>query len=175
MPAGVTPKLMSDYDWMVEQLARLKPLFPPGTANGYMCYTFGWIIAECVRRTDPEHRPFGQFVRQEICEPLRIDDLWVWQIPAHLEARVARLVNAPNRPLSPDSPIFAAIPPQVATKEEVFGRSDVRRAWIPGANGITKRTSLEYSRVLASARGEYARPSGKAFRRASCLSSSASA
>jgi CubicO group peptidase (beta-lactamase class C family) len=135
MPAGVTPELMSDYDWMVEQVARLEPLFPPGTANGYMCYTFGWIIAECVRRTDPKHRPFGQFVRQEICEPLRIDDLWVG-IPAQLEARLARLVNAPNRPLSPDSPIFAAIPPQVATKEEIFGRSDVRRACVPGANGI---------------------------------------
>ena len=136
MPAGRNARLMSDYDWMVEQLARLEPLFPPGTANGYMCYTFGWIIAECVRRTQSEASPLRP-VRPpgEICEPLRIDNLWVG-IPAQLEARLARLVNAPNRPLSPDSPIFAAIPPQVATKEEIFGRSDVRRACVPGANGI---------------------------------------
>jgi len=140
MPLGVTPSLMSDYNWMVEQLARLKPLFTPGTANGYMCYTFGWVIAECVRRTDPKNRPFGAFVRQEICAPLEIDDVWVG-IPGEIESRVARLINAPDRPLPPDSPIFAAIPPEVATKEEIFGRSDVRRACIPGANGIMNARS----------------------------------
>ena len=140
MPAGVTPSLMSDYGWMVEQLAQLKPLFPPGTANAYMCYTFGWVVAECVRRTDPRRRSFGDFVRQEICAPLEIEDVWVG-IPAELEPRVARLINAPNRPLSEDSLIFAAIPPQVATKEEIFGRSEVRRACIPGANGIMNARS----------------------------------
>lgn len=150
MPAGVTPGLMSDYDWMVRELAGLKPLFTPGTANGYMCYTFGWIIAECVRRTDPKHRPFGEFVRQEIATPLGIDDLWVG-LPGELEPRVARLVNAPNRPLASDSPIFAAIPPAVATKEEIFGRSDVRRACIPGANGImTARSAARFFAMLAN-------------------------
>jgi CubicO group peptidase (beta-lactamase class C family) len=98
MPTGVTPELMSDYDWMIDQLAQLKPLFMPGTANGYMCFTFGWIIAECVRRTDPKNRPFGEFVHQEIVTPLGIDDLWIG-LPSVLEPRVARLVNAPNRPL----------------------------------------------------------------------------
>ena len=53
MPEGVTPELMSNYDWMVDQLANMKPLFAAGTQNAYMCYTFGWVIAECVRRTDP--------------------------------------------------------------------------------------------------------------------------
>jgi len=150
MPAGVTPSLMSNYDWMVEHLAQLTPLFPPGTANAYMCYTFGWVIAECVRRTDPRKRPFGEFVRQEICAPLKIDDVWVG-LPAELEPRVARLVNAPNRPLPEDSPIFAAIPPQVATKEEIFGRSEVRRACIPGANGImTARSAARLFAMLAN-------------------------
>jgi CubicO group peptidase (beta-lactamase class C family) len=140
MPSGVTPSLMSDYEWMIEHLAQLKPLFTPGAANAYMCYTFGWVIAECVRRTDPQRRPFGAFVQQEICAPLQIDDVWVG-IPGELESRVARLIDAPNRPLPPDSPIFSAIPPQVTTKEEIFGRSDVRRACIPGANGIMNARS----------------------------------
>lgn len=141
MPDGVTPELMSDYDWMVDQLAQMKPRFAPGTENGYMCYTFGWVIAECVRRTDPERRPFGTFVQEEICAPLGITDLWLG-IPAHVESRVARLKNSVPRPMSPDLPIFAAIPPQVATVEEVFGRADVRRACIPGANGITNARSM---------------------------------
>ena len=54
MPEGVTPEQMSDYAWMVDRLAKAKPLFEPGTANGYMCYTFGWVIAELVQRTDPK-------------------------------------------------------------------------------------------------------------------------
>jgi CubicO group peptidase (beta-lactamase class C family) len=141
MPVGVTPELMCDYDWMVDQLARMRPRFVPGTDNGYMCYTFGWVIAELVRRTDPERRPFNVFVQQEICAPLQIDDLWLG-IPDHVENRVARLKNSVPRPLSPDLPIFAAIPPAVATVEEVFGRPDVRRACIPGANGIMDARSV---------------------------------
>lgn len=140
MPEGVTPELMSDYDWMVDQLAKMKPRFAPGADNGYMCYTFGWIIAECVRRTDPQHRPFGAFVQEEICAPLGITDLWLG-IPAQVEARVARIKNSVPRPLPPDLPIFAAIPPQVATVEEVWGRPEVRRACIPGANGIMNARS----------------------------------
>jgi CubicO group peptidase (beta-lactamase class C family) len=150
MPAGVTPELMSDYDWMVDQLARMQPSFAPDTDNGYMCYTFGWVIAECVRRTDPRHRPFGAFVREEICAPLGVTDLWLG-IPDDVEARVARLKNSQPRPLAPDLPIFAAIPPAVATVEEVFGRADVRRACIPGANGImTARSAARIFALLAN-------------------------
>ena len=150
MPAGVTPELMSNYEWMVDQLAKMKPRFAPGTDNGYMCYTFGWVIAECVRRTDPQHRPFGTFVQEEICAPLGITDLWVG-IPDRVESRVARIKNSVPRPLPPDLPIFAAIPPQVATIEEVWGRPDVRRACIPGANGIMNaRSAVRIFAVLAN-------------------------
>lgn len=141
MPEGVTPELMSNYEWMVDQLAKMKPRFAPGTDNGYMCYTFGWVIAELVRRTDPQHRPFGTFVQEEICTPLGITDLWLG-IPDRVESRVARIKNSVPRPLPPDLPIFAAIPPQVATVEEVWGRPDVRRACIPGANGIMNARSI---------------------------------
>ena len=150
MPEGVTPELMSDYDWMVDQLAKMKPRFAPGTDNGYMCYTFGWVIAECVRRTDPQQRPFGTFVQEEICAPLGITDLWLG-IPDRVASRVARIKNSVPRPLPPDLPIFAAIPPQVATVEEVWGRPDVRRACIPGANGIMNaRNAVRIFALLAN-------------------------
>lgn len=35
MPDGVTPELMADWDWMVEQVAGFTPKFAPGTANAY--------------------------------------------------------------------------------------------------------------------------------------------
>ena len=141
MPEGVTPALMADYYWMVYQLASMPPQFEPGTRNAYQCYTFGWIIAELVCRTDPKLRPFGRFVREEICEPLGITDLWIG-IPDEVEPRVARLIDGPPMALPPDAPFFKGIPPQVGTTQAVFGRPDVRRSCNPGAGGIFNARSV---------------------------------
>ena len=154
MPLGVTPELMCDWDWMVQRIADMRPLFEPGTKSAYMSYTFGWVIGEVVRRTDPEGRPFGTFIQEEICQPLGIDSLWVG-IPDDLEPRVAKLTNMP--PIPPGAPGMApealsplAIPAQVGTTEEVFGRADVRRACIPGAGGIMNaRSAARFFGMLA--------------------------
>ena len=92
MPVGVTPELMCDWDWMVDQIAEMHPLFEPGTRSGYMAYTFGWVVGEVVRRTDKLHRPFSQFILDEICQPLSISELWAG-IPTEVEPRVAKLTN----------------------------------------------------------------------------------
>lgn len=72
MPAGVVPELMADWDWMVKEVANLLPVFPPGTTNAYHVLVWGWILGEVVRRTDLRQRPFDVFVREEICDPLKI-------------------------------------------------------------------------------------------------------
>ena len=155
MPVGVTPELMCDWDWMVGQLADMHPLFEPGTRSGYMAYTFGWVVGEVVRRTDPQRRSVGQFVQEEICQPLGIDALWAG-IPAEVEPRVAKLTNIPPLPpgapgMPPDSLRPRATPPEVATTEEVFGRSDVRQACIPGAQGIMNaRSQARFYAMLAN-------------------------
>jgi CubicO group peptidase (beta-lactamase class C family) len=141
MPEGATPKLMADYDWMVEHLAKMAPWFEPGTTNAYHCYTFGWIVAEIVRRTDPKHRPFGTFVQEEICAPLGIRDLYIG-IPDEVEPRVARLINAPDMQMPPDAPFFKCIPNPVGCVEEVFGLREVRHGCIPGAGGIMNARSV---------------------------------
>lgn len=143
MPVGVTPELMCDWDWMVDRLADMHPLFEPGTRSVYMAYTFGWVVGEVVRRTDPKQRPFGSFIQEENCQPLGIDSLWAG-IPLDVESRVAKLTDmppiGPGAPgISPDSLRFRATPPEVATAQAVFGRSDVRLACIPGAQGIMKK------------------------------------
>ena len=155
MPVGVTPELMCDWDWMVSQIAEMHPLFEPGTRSGYMAYTFGWVVGEIVRRTDPKQRPFGQFIQDEICHPLGITDLWAG-IPSEVEHRVARLTNLPPIPpgapgMPPDSLRPRATPPEVATTQEVFGRSDVRQACIPGAQGIMNaRSQARFYAMLAN-------------------------
>ena len=154
MPLEVTPELMCDWDWMVSQLADTQPIWEPGTQLAYHSYTFGWVIGEVVRRTDPKGRPFGTFVQEEICQPLGIDDLFLG-IPDAVESRVARLVNAipaagvKRGPLSP-----LTIPPQVGTTEEVFGRPDVRRACIPAANGIMNARSAARLFAMLAQGGE---------------------
>jgi len=99
-------------------------------------------------------RPFGTFIQQEICQPLGIDSLWVG-IPDAVETRVATLTNMP--PIPPGAPGMApgalsplAIPPQVGTTQEVFGRADVRRACLPGAGGVMNaRSAARFFAMLA--------------------------
>jgi CubicO group peptidase (beta-lactamase class C family) len=150
MPADVTPERMADYAWTCDAIARLAPKFEPGTRNGYQSYTFGWMVSEVVRRTDPKGRSFRGFVDEEIIHPLGIDDLWMG-VPASEHHRVARLVDAPPRDLPPDAPPFLAIPLQVGTREEIFGRRDVRESCIPGAGGYaTARSMARFFAMLAN-------------------------
>jgi len=153
MPAGVTPEQMANYEWMVDQLARMKPWFEPGTTNAYHCYSFGWIIAEIVRRTDPKGRPFGAFVQEEICAPLGIRDLYIG-IPDGAEPRVARLIDPPDMQMPPDAPFLKCIPPQVGCFEAIFGRPDVRRACIPGAGGIMNAPGVARLFAILANEGE---------------------
>jgi CubicO group peptidase (beta-lactamase class C family) len=153
MPEGVTPEQMCDWDWMVKRLAQMKPVFEPGTTSAYHSYTFGWIIAECVRRTDPKQRDFGRFVQEEVCAPLGIDSLWIG-IPPAVEPRVAKLTNMPAPVPGTPAPgplRLGSIPAQVGVIQQVFGRSDVRRACIPGAGGIMNaRSEARFFAMLAN-------------------------
>lgn len=150
MPEDVTPERLADYDWVCASIAKLKPMFEPGTRNGYQSYSFGWMISEVVRRTDPKKRAFRQFVEDEILVPLGITDLWMGA-PASVHHRIARLIDAPPRQLPPDAPPFKAIPLQVGTREEIFGRKDVREGCIPGAGGYaTGRAMARFFAMLAN-------------------------
>ncbi len=42
MPLAVTPELMCDWDWMVQRIAYMRPLYEPGTKAAYMSYTL-WL------------------------------------------------------------------------------------------------------------------------------------
>jgi CubicO group peptidase (beta-lactamase class C family) len=152
MPDEVTPEEFGDWDRMVTHLQNAKPLFPPGTESTYLAYTFGWLVGEIVRRTDPKDRTFKAFVYEEVLWPLGVADFFLG-VPAEQESRVATLYPAwyqgPRFDLSPYRAM--ATPPQIAPKPTVFNRSDVRRAFIPGANGIaTARATARFFSLLAN-------------------------
>jgi CubicO group peptidase (beta-lactamase class C family) len=150
MPAGVTPEQMADYDWMVNALANLEPVFEPGTTNAYHSYTWGWINSAIVERTDPQQRPFRQFVHEEIAQPLGIEDLWMG-LPAEDEPRVAHMYNSESSIADQSTARGRSMPIQVAGTQDVFGRSIVRQAVIPGAGGIYNAiSSARFFALLAN-------------------------
>jgi CubicO group peptidase (beta-lactamase class C family) len=151
MPSGVTPELMCDWNWMTRAIADLTPLAEPGTKTLYLSMTFGWIIGELVRRTDPQHRSLGRFVRDEIARPLKIADLWIG-VPDEAVPRIAKQYDAMTV-VPPEylPPLFtASMPAQVALTPVAFERPDVRRAEVAGVGGIfTARSEARFWAMLA--------------------------
>jgi CubicO group peptidase (beta-lactamase class C family) len=150
MPPDVTPELMTNWDWMCRRIAEMPGEYPPGSRSSYQSMTFGWMLGEIVRRTDPKRRPFGQFVREEIAEPLGCTDLWLG-IPDEAEPRVATL-NAAAVYVMPDGNMMrAAQPLSVDLMPDPFERPYVRRACIPAVGGIfNARSNARFWALLAN-------------------------
>lgn len=134
MPAGTTVEEMCDWDLMVRRIADLTPVAPPGTQATYQAINHGWLIGEIVRRTDSANRTFGQFVRDEIGEPLKAPDLWIG-VPPSVVPRIAKLTNVAPREERKGGHA-EAMPMNLSLTPEVFERPDVRAAEIPAVGGI---------------------------------------
>jgi CubicO group peptidase (beta-lactamase class C family) len=81
--AGMGPAEQFDFDRSVREVAKMTPLWAPGTATMYHFITFGVLAGELIRRVDG--RSPGRFIADEIVRPLGID-LWIG-LPAAQEAR----------------------------------------------------------------------------------------
>lgn len=143
MPAGITPELMADWNWMVEQVANFKPVYPPGTANVYHVLVWSWILGEVVRRTDPKRRPFDVFVREEICDPLKVRNLFLG-VPATDLPRVATLYGG-NEPFLYDR--YHTSPKSVFPGSNVHNLKVVQQCVDPGAGAIGNAASI--ARIFA--------------------------
>lgn len=137
MPEGVTAELMCDSAWMTNAIAAMEPLAPPGEKTLYQSMTFGWIIGEIVRRSDPAGRDLNSFVQNEIAKPLGLQDLWIG-IPDSVADRVAVMSDRnENDPPPPAATLFArSMPHAVELVPRVFSRPDVQRACVGGVGGI---------------------------------------
>ena len=60
-----------DWDLMCSLLARQRPAWPPGTAQGESALFFGHLLGQVVRAVDG--RSLGRFLREEICGPRGLD------------------------------------------------------------------------------------------------------
>lgn len=150
MPPDVTPELMTNWDWMCTRIAEMPGEYPAGSRSSYQSMTFGWLVGEVVRRTDPKRRPFGQFIREEIAEPLGATDLWMG-IPGEVEPRIAKL-NDVAVYVAPDGNMMRAAQPLIVDlMPDPFERPYVRRACIPAVGGIfNARSEARFWAMLAN-------------------------
>lgn len=150
MPPGTSPESICDWDRVVDGIARLSPILPLDKP-AYQAMSFGWILGELVRRTDPRRRAFRDFVIEEIARPYGITDLWLGIDPA-VEPRIARLIDEGSSARFPDDSLFAqALPNSVRLIPEVFEQPAVRRACIAATGGIfNARSEARFWAILAN-------------------------
>jgi CubicO group peptidase (beta-lactamase class C family) len=155
MPEGSTPERICDWEWMVRGLAALKPLAGPGERPMYQALSFGWLVGELVRRTDPKHRQINTFLQEEINGPLGIEDLWLG-VPNDRLPRIARMIDEfPQVPEDKMPPIYAAAAPyRVRLKAEVFEDDLIRTSQIPGVGGIATANSVARLFAMLAGGGE---------------------
>ena len=66
-------EMVGNPDRLAAVLARQRPSWPPGAAQGYHPVTLGWYEGELLRRVDPQRRTLGRFLAEELARPLALD------------------------------------------------------------------------------------------------------
>ena len=69
------PTPIYNYDAVVEALERQRPLWEPGTRQGYHARTFGFLMDEIVRRL-AETESLGEYFREVFGSPMALD-FWI--------------------------------------------------------------------------------------------------
>ncbi len=157
-----------DWDLICHRLARAKPDFHPGTANGYHAMTFGWLVGELVHRVSG--MSFSDFVQERIVAPLGLDGLCIGDADAQME-RLADLVGLPAlrrygaAPLTqsygapawmPRGPIRSLIRRGLTPSKttELFTHPAFWKACLPAMNGVCTARSLAKMYSMLSLGGE---------------------
>lgn len=174
-PDWFTARYWGDHDAMVRAMEEVPLQWRPGEHAGYHALNFGWVLNELCIRTDAQGRDLGQFLREEACRPLGIEDLYVG-LPDDeaLEARVA-WVEEPEEPLSTAAAagVGAGGPAGPPRPDQVFrspvtddrhratpelgipwNRPAVHRAVAPGGGGIATARALAKVYAALSLGGE---------------------
>jgi CubicO group peptidase (beta-lactamase class C family) len=86
--------VLLDWDATIKALERAPAAHGPGRYHAYHAMTYGHLIGEIVQRVSG--KSVGQFVRDEIAEPLGLRDFY-FGVPPDAIARTARIIVAPRR------------------------------------------------------------------------------
>lgn len=147
VPADVTVERLADWDWMVEHIAGLEPVAAPDTVNAYSPIAFGWIVGELIRRTDPQRRAFADFARQEVLEPLGIEDLHLSGLPEAVRGRRAPLLGDEPAELPEGSLARLSSPPHLPFGPSLYNDPRALSSVLPSAGAVA--TAKAAARLLS--------------------------
>jgi CubicO group peptidase (beta-lactamase class C family) len=126
---------------MVQALAAMAPLWPPGSRCVYHPITYGHLAGELVRRVDG--RSLGRFIAQEISAPLGLS--FFIGLPEEHEPRVAEM-TADDKAYDWVRHGAKSAYPHAFANPELSATAPNQRAWraaeIPAANGQSDARSL---------------------------------
>jgi len=158
IPLTTTIEDLCDWDRMCAAIAAEKPWWEPGTKIGYHAYTFGYITGEIIRRVTGKH--ISQVLREEISEPLGVDNELYFGMPRSDQHRLAVLEDAPLPPnfqmpeMPPDLPMFKAAPMSVMPNAAFGNRPDALAADIPAGGKTSARAIARmYAAMLGTVGG----------------------
>jgi CubicO group peptidase (beta-lactamase class C family) len=136
-------------------LAKQAPLWAPGSRVAYHALTYGYLVAELLRRTTG--RSVGELVTEVLARPCGLD--LHLGTPAHLDERVARLVRAPDYRISTflDDPdrrrIVQRMYSGLLDSAELINSARYRRAELAAGSGTgTARAMATLYNLLAAGR-----------------------
>jgi len=87
----VSARQMADRAAVAEAVEAMKPIWPPGTANGYHAASYGWVIDELIYRW--KRGNVAQVLREEFIEPLNISNLFLGLPKEHFPRMTAMVVE----------------------------------------------------------------------------------
>ena len=161
-----SPEMVLDWDAVVAGLEGMTPAHEAGTANGYHAVTFGYLVGELVRRVSGV--AIGDFVQQEIVQPLGLDGCYVG-LPRDQHHRLVEILPARDSGALLDDPgamvrvaealgltirpdvIVAALPPSLLQGRQT---EDWVEKPVPSGNGCFTARSLARLYACLAAGGE---------------------
>lgn len=111
------PTPIHDYHAVVDALEQQRPLFPPGTRQGYHARTFGFLLDEIVQRITGAES-LGHYFNERIAEPMRLD-FWIG-LPRELMPHVATLYPGKMRVGATQDPFLQAFNTRGSLTQRTF-------------------------------------------------------
>lgn len=147
VPLDLNPKNVCDWDNVCKSIAASKATWAPGSQAEYHAVTYGWILGEIAQRVDG--RKLSKIIQDEIKTPLKIEGMYIG-IPDEVEYRVAILEEPEAAPQIQDFSKPLPVPNWICPLHIWMNRPEIRRACVPGSNGIMTARAIakHYAAIL---------------------------
>src|SRR5260370_31742024 len=141
------------WDQIIAQISesKLEPGWIVGKTSGYHIASGWYVLGEIIRRVCADGRPYSQYVREEICDPLGMRDTWIgmpaerWRAygdriaPMHFGATFKRPEPHRYAPSSNTSEAVAIEPPRRKSPRPTHARRQFSCSTFSGSRN--KQTS----------------------------------